>query len=324
MEISIKDFSDFYQEISENVLCDWLETLPSQIKKISKLYESKKTRFYKSIVDNIPSIVPDKIDIKKSIVIEGEISSYKRKTIYNLLKKLSPWKKGPFHIYGIHIDGEWRSDLKWKKIFSKISVKGKLVLDVGCNNGYYMWRILGEGAKIVVGIDPNQLCFFQFKAIKKLIGNNKKIYLIPLKLKKMQKLGKFDVVFSMGLIYHLRSPLDHILQLKDQLNAGGRLIIETLTTKSDRQQCIFPKDRYAGMKNVYFIPSIKMLKTWLKRFGFVNVKVLSKNILTSMEQRRTKWAKYDSLSENLNRSNKKLTIEGYNAPIRAIIVSEKK
>ena len=32
------------------------------------------------------------------------------------LQALQPWRKGPFDLAGIHIDSEWRSQLKWQRI----------------------------------------------------------------------------------------------------------------------------------------------------------------------------------------------------------------
>ncbi|MCK5843119.1 MAG: DUF1698 domain-containing protein, partial [Victivallales bacterium] len=69
-----------------------------------------------------------------------------------VLKKLHPWRKGPFNLFGVEIDAEWRSNLKWNRLSDGISpLKGKLVLDLGCGNGYYGLRMIGEGAERVVG-----------------------------------------------------------------------------------------------------------------------------------------------------------------------------
>lgn len=74
-----------------------------------------------------------------------------------------------------------------------------------------MCIIVGEGAKSVIGIDPYQLLYlYQFEAIRKLIGNNQQAYLLPLSIKQLPMLTAFDTVFSMGVLYHLSSPLDHL------------------------------------------------------------------------------------------------------------------
>ncbi len=78
--------------------------------------------------------------------------------------KLHPWRKGPFHIHGMHLDTEWRSDIKWQRISPHITdLKNRTVLDVGCGNGYHLFRMHGAGAKLCIGIDPSQKYLTQFQ-----------------------------------------------------------------------------------------------------------------------------------------------------------------
>lgn len=65
----------------------------------------------------------------------------------------------------------------------------------------------------------------------------------------------------MGVLYHRRSPLEHLWQLKDQLVQDGELVLETLVVEGDENTVLVPGDRYAQMRNVYFIPSALALKT---------------------------------------------------------------
>ena len=47
------------------------------------------------------------------------------------LMQMRPWRKGPFSINELHIDSEWRSDMKWDRIKSAIgSLQGQRVLDL--------------------------------------------------------------------------------------------------------------------------------------------------------------------------------------------------
>jgi len=94
-----------------------------------------------------------------------------RERIRELLLELHPWRKGPFDLFGVAIDSEWRSDLKWARLANVIApLSGRLVLDVGCGNGYYGWRMLGAGAALVLGIDPGLRYNLQFHALRHLLG----------------------------------------------------------------------------------------------------------------------------------------------------------
>lgn len=150
-----------------------------------------------------------------------------------------PWRKGPFSLYGVEIDTEWRSDLKWDRVLPHLSpLAGRTILDVGCGSGYHMWRMAGEGAELVIGVDPTQLFLCQFEAVRKLLGNDQRVHLLPLGIQELPALQAFDTVFSMGVLYHRRSPLDHLWQLKDQLVSGGELVLESIVVEGDEHQCL--------------------------------------------------------------------------------------
>lgn len=320
------DFSDFYQIIAKNKLSSWLEILPAQMANWQKQNMDSRFSQWLNSIKHLPAIVPHQMDLLHSVTvkIDPPLSSGEQQRITQLLKTMMPWRKGPFSLYDIDIDAEWRSDLKWQRLISHIdSLEGKLVLDVGCNSGYYLWRMVGAGAKLAVGIDPMALFLCQFEAIRKLLGNNKQAHFLPLGIEELPKLNAFDTVFSMGVLYHRRSPLDHLLQLKDQLVNGGQLILETLIIEGDEHQALMPGERYAQMRNVYFIPSIPTMINWLHKCGYSEVKVVDVSRTDNNEQRKTDWITSESLDDFLAPNDPNQTIEGYPAPIRAIFVARK-
>lgn len=212
-----------------------------------------------------------------------------------------PWRKGPYSLYGINIDTEWRSDWKWERVLPHLSdLTGRTILDVGCGSGYHMWRMIGAGAHLAVGIDPTQLFLCQFEAVRKLLGNDQRAHLLPLGIEQLPALEAFDTVFSMGVLYHRRSPLDHLWQLKDQLAPGGELVLETLVVEGDENTVLVPGDRYAQMRNVYFIPSAAALKMWLEKCGFIDVRIVDACVTSTEEQRRTEWMTTESLADFLD------------------------
>ena len=319
------DFRPFYQQIATTNLSDWLETLPLQLKEWEKQTHGDYAKWSK-IVDFLPDLQADNIDLKSAVksdrtspLSEGE----KQRIIYHL-KQLMPWRKGPYHLFGIHVDCEWRSDFKWDRVLPHLApLQGRTILDVGCGSGYHMWRMVGEGAKMVVGIDPTELFLCQFEAVRKLLNNDRRANLIPLGIEQMQPLAAFDTVFSMGVLYHRKSPLDHLTQLKNQLVKGGELVLETLVVDGDENTVLVPDDRYAKMKNVYFIPSVAALIRWLEKVGFTHVRCVDVATTTLEEQRKTDWLENESLIDFLDPKDHNKTIEGYQAPKRAVILANK-
>lgn len=236
------------------------------------------------------------------------------------LLEFIPWRKGPFELFGIDIMSEWQSDLKWDRLKNEISpLESRRVLDVGSGNGYYGFRMLEEGAKMVLGIDPHVAYVAQFWLLKHFAAQAP-VFVLPLTLEQVPpSLNYFDTVFSMGVIYHRRSPIDHILELKSCLRPGGELVIESICVDGEAGYSLTPDKKYARMGNVWFVPSIPTLVQWLSRCGMEQISVIDESITTLDEQRRTAWMPFDSLADALDVNNPQLTIEGLPAPKRVVI-----
>ncbi|MEO1879135.1 MAG: tRNA 5-methoxyuridine(34)/uridine 5-oxyacetic acid(34) synthase CmoB, partial [Methylococcales bacterium] len=276
-------------------------------------------------IANLPEIKPSLLDLNAGQVKIGQSSDIDKNTQDGLLQQLKafhPWRKGPFDIFGIHIDTEWRSDWKWNRLIPHIApLSNRLVLDVGCGNGYHCWRMLGAGARMVVGVDPLLLNVLQFQVIRSLYGEAA-VYVLPMGLEQIPpQLNAFDTVFSMGVLYHRRSPIDHLLALKDCLRPAGELVLETLVIEGRQGEVLLPEGRYAKMRNVWFLPSCETLISWMQRCGFKNCRVIDVNTTTTDEQRTTDWMQFHSLQEFLDPQDPRLTCEGLPAPKRAIIIA---
>ena len=239
-----------------------------------------------------------------------------------LLLQLAPWRKGPFDVGGVHIDAEWRSDLKWRRMESAIEpLAGRRVLDVGSGNGYYALRMADAGATAVLGIDPTLLYVMQFHAVTACMPP-RPVAILPLRLHELPEPGRvFDTTFSMGVLYHQRSPLEHLQQLRDTLRPGGQLVLETIFLPGEESCARTPADRYARMRNVWLLPTIAELTTWLRRTGFRNVEVVDASVTTSEEQRSTEWMSFESLAGALDPEDSARTVEGWPAPRRVVVTA---
>jgi len=320
------EFGDFYRAIAKGPLSPWLNTLPSQLTAWQKESLHGKFKMWFNAVDRLPLLQPERLDLLHSVTANtlAPLPKGQLEGMENLLRNLMPWRKGPFSLYDIEIETEWRSDWKWDRVLPHISsLAGRTVLDVGCGSGYHMWRMIGAGAHFAVGIDPMQLFLCQFEAVRKLLGGDQRAHLLPLGIEQLPELNAFDTLFSMGVLYHRRSPLDHLLQLKNQLVSGGELVLETIVIEGDSHQVLVPGDRYAQMNNIYFIPSAEALKGWLIKCGFVNVRIADVSLTTTEEQHRTSWMTSESLAEFLDPNDSTKTVEGYPAPRRALLIANK-
>jgi len=318
------NYQPLYDTLLDLKADEWVSIIPTQISKAFEFSSNGNADGWLKALDQLPMIDAHS-NLNADQVQVGDLSDLDTKArdlLTEQLQSFHPWRKGPYDIFGIHIDTEWRSDWKWDRLKNHIeSLDNRLVLDVGCGNGYHCWRMLGAGAKMVVGVDPLLLNVIQFQVIRKLIGESP-VYVLPIGLEHIPAETKaFDTVFSMGVLYHRRSPIDHLLELKDCLRADGELVLETLVIDGKDGDSLMPKGRYAKMRNVWFLPSCETLISWLERCGFKNCRVIDVATTTIEEQRATGWMRFHSLNEFLDPEDHQLTCEGLPAPKRAIILA---
>ena len=315
-----------YQAFTHSRLQPWLDTLREDIEQTVTVKRHGNLPRWQAVIDNLPILKAKSVDFNQPSILVGdhnECDDQTRNIIEEQLRILLPWRKGPFSVFGLDIDTEWRSDLKWERIKDHISdLQDRVVLDVGCGSGYHCWRMAGSGAKLVVGLEPMMLYNTQFQAINKFL-NQDTVHMLPFPLEAMPKnLQAFDTVFSMGVLYHRRSPFDHLYELKSALRSGGELVLETLIVDGDVQTVFVPEGRYAKMRNVWCLPSSDALALWLKRVGFKNIRLVDVSTTTIKEQRVTPWMSYESLADFLAPNDATLTIEGDPAPKRATFIAQ--
>ena len=320
------DYSDYFAYLKTTALADVADEFSARTEAALDELSHGDFNKWQVAVETMPEMSPIEMDLGAATVTiggPGDLSSIDHKVLHENLMWLLPWRKGPFELFGIGIDTEWRSDLKWARLKNHIDLKDKLVLDVGCGNGYYLFRMLGAKAKAAVGVDPFLLSVMQFHAINK-YAQTHRAAVLPLGVDDVpESCGCFDAVFSMGLLYHRREPQKHLAQLHGFLKPGGQVILETLVLDTASEELLVPEGRYAKMRNVWAIASPVLLTKWLAECGFENIEILDITKTTSTEQRKTDWMTYESLGDFLDPNDDTKTIEGFPAPVRAILIAQK-
>ncbi len=310
----------------EGGLAPWGQQLPAQLEAVFADPHGDLPR-WQGALEALPELGPVAADLNRDCIALEAGAALGGETLERLeaaLRTLCPWRKGPFEFFGVTIDTEWRSDWKWQRVAPHLApLENRLILDVGCGSGYHMWRMLGAGAGRVIGVDPSLLFWHQFQAFKRYAGKDLPIDLLPLRMEDVPaKLKAFDTVFSMGVLYHRKSPLEHLEELKGALRPGGQLVLETLVIEGGLGEVLMPEERYAMMRNVWFIPSPETLLLWLRRLGFKNPRVVDLNQTSLEEQRATDWMAFNSLADFLDPDDCTRTVEGYPAPLRAVVLAE--
>lgn len=321
-----RSLSTIWNRVFES-LPQWRTVVPLLERNIADHGDS---RSWLDTITALPRITTDDVEIDSTIRIgsAADCGADEQALLRNGLMALQPWRKGPFSLFGVDIDSEWRSDWKWQRVAPHLSsLAGRRVLDVGCGNGYYGWRMCAAGAQCVVGVDPTLVYLMQYLAILKyLVPARPQLVnaLLPARLEDLPAASAaFDTAFSMGVLYHRRDPLAHLRDLHAHLRPGGELVLETLILNEASTQVLTPPDRYARMRNVWQIPDAATLERWLIDAGFSSARSVNSTATTRAEQRTTAWMQFESLDAALDPDDSTRTIEGYPAPIRSIVIAQK-
>ena len=283
----------------------------------------KNIKPYWEAVTGLPKVedVEVKLGDKVEVYPKG-LTEEQEKYIYTAAKTIWPWRKGPFQISKTFIDSEWRSHIKYDLLKPHFDIKDKIVGDIGCNNGYYLFRMMEEQPKRLIGFDPSAITYCQFKFLDHFIQSDIKFELLGVEHVEYYE-HRFDTLFCLGVLYHRADPIGTLKSLYKGLNFGGELILDTFMIDGEDEVCLTPMKRYSKIPNIYFIPTVNALKNWCYRAGFAEIEILEIAKTELNEQRKTEWINTQSLNDFLDENDNTKTVEGYPAPKRVYIKAKK-
>jgi tRNA (mo5U34)-methyltransferase len=180
--------------------------------------------------------------------------------------------------------------VKWCRFADVVpkSLKGKTVLDIGCNAGFYAMEMKRRGADRVLGLDSREEYLAQARFAAEV--NDLEVEFRNLSVYEVAKIGEtFDLVIFMGVLYHLRHPLLALDMIYEHV-ARDLLLFQSMQRGSDRpgnfkrdydfwatdqfESDDFPKlhfieHRYADDPTNWWIPNRGCAEAMLRSAGFV-------------------------------------------------------
>ena len=274
---------------------------------------------YQKAIKALPSCSDVEVKLGDKVEIQIDNLSFELASqIEETARLMKPWRKGPFQINELFIDSEWQSQIKYNLLEPHFDLKNKIVGDIGCNNGYYLFRMLTHEPKKLIGFDPSAIYYSQFQFINHFMQSDIVYELLGVEHVEFYE-HKFDTLFCLGVLYHRSDPVAMLKSLFKGLNKGGELILDTFMIDGEGEMCLTPRDRYSKIPNIYFVPTVSALKNWCYRAGFKTVEVLETMKTEANEQRKTEWIDTQSLEDFLDPEDSNKTVEGYPAPKRVYI-----
>ncbi len=113
------DYQPLIERWRDSDLDAWARQLPQQIAKGLSHQRFGDLRRWLDALENLPAIEAAGVELAAARVaatssrpLDGDLQHRLRET----LMALHPWRKGPYDLFGVHIDTEWRSDWKWDRL----------------------------------------------------------------------------------------------------------------------------------------------------------------------------------------------------------------
>jgi tRNA (mo5U34)-methyltransferase len=192
-------------------------------------------------------------------------------------------RTAPWHFLGDY------PRVKWERFSKAIpaDLRGRTVLDIGCNAGFYAIEMKRRGAERVVAIDSDPRYLAQARFAAEVLDveiefREMSVYQLPLLAE------RFDVVLFMGVLYHLRHPLlaldilhEHVTRdlLVFQSMLRGTAEVKPFADDYDFRdtahfedaaypRLYFVEQRYAGDPTNWWVPNRACAEAMLRAAGF--------------------------------------------------------
>ncbi len=251
---------------------------------------------------------------------ELPISLEQHSALEQAVSSMISWRQGPYKLFDYDLNSEWLSNIKWERLKAILpDLTGKTVADVGCSNGYFMFKLLTLNPALVCGFDPFKNCHYQHQLLAHFIRDPRLRYITQGVEDLPQFPEAFDLILMMGVLYHRREPVQSINNLYQALKPDGKVLLETMVLPGEQLEPILIPDRYSKMKNIYHLTTIPGLVRWTQQAGFSKHRLLSISQTSLEEQRVSPLAPYESLAEFLDPKDSDFTVEGLPAPRRILL-----
>lgn len=189
--------------------------------------------------------------------------------------------------HGIVTKGQDESPRKLGWIRMPERLDGKTVLDIGAWDGFFSFEAERRGASRVLAVDsvawreqpsgPRGWGTKRgFEIARRALGSRvEDLTLGDFAEISLSRLGAFDVVFLLGVLYHMRDPWS-LLERAAEI-CGELLIVETHVDLLDLRRpamAVYPGSELAGDASNWCGPNVRALRAMLRQVGFPHVEIV--------------------------------------------------
>ncbi len=184
---------------------------------------------------------------------------------------------------GIVTPGQDNSPRKLARLRLPNSLKGRSVLDVGAWDGFFSFEAERRGARRVLATDS--YCWDGshdwgskrgFELAREALGSKVEDMLIDVLDLSPERVGTFDLVLLLGVLYHMKHPLLALERVASV--TADMLVLETAVDLLGVRQpalAFYPCDEMAGDHTNWCGPNPKAVVAMLETAGFRKVEIVS-------------------------------------------------
>ncbi len=154
--------------------------------------------------------------------------------------------------------------------FLPADLRGREVLDIGCWSGGDALILAGLGAR-VTALEEHPISSAAARRLCRELGTDVKVLKTSLYRDRKKWAQSFDLVYTMGVVYHVTDPLLFLRIGFAYLRPGGRLILETKAHEGEDSLCGYSGTTVKGWN--WYAPSAEALRRWLLDAGFAEAEV---------------------------------------------------
>jgi tRNA (mo5U34)-methyltransferase len=169
-------------------------------------------------------------------------------------------------------------------------LRGKSLLDIGCWDGFYSFEAERRGARVTAVDCWRPENFFRARA-----ALQSPIEFHELSVYDVNKaaLGSFDIVFFLGVLYHLRHPLlalEQVCEVTRDFAVIETHVIDNLFDARNPVMEFYEFDELGGQYDNWWGPNVECLTKMARAAGFVRVELLRQEQTRATIKACRRWA----------------------------------
>ena len=133
---------------------------------------------------------------------------------------------------------------------------GARALDIGCSDGYFSFELEKRGAD-VVAIDFVEDTATGFAVAREILGSRVEYRVDNVYNLAPGEYGEFDIVFFLGVLYHLRKPLAALDAIRSIMKTGAELYVATFLID---EHIVLPDGEVTTLDNLN--PQLREIPLW--------------------------------------------------------------